>query len=248
MIVSVINLSGGKRSDAEVLCAIRAVNRQLAEDFEPYWGFGARLRLEGKTGRKKSAMDPADMRGDAVLYIRDRADVQQAEGYHDRYFRGIPYGFVFLQLADTLEEPWTATLSHEALELVGDPESNLLVQGPHPMAPSRRVFYWFEMCDPVQCEYYAIDGIDVSNFLLPLYFTASNEHGGRNDFLGTLTGGNTLRSFSANPGGYSGFFDPRIGKDVTHYAPDDARAKRRIAIKKKLGTGRGSLRRRRTLP
>jgi hypothetical protein len=247
MIVSVINISGGRKSDAEVLGAIRAVNRQISEDFQPYWGFGAQLRLEGKTGRLKGGMDQADMRGDAVLYIRDKADTSQAEGYHDKYFRGIPYGFVFLELADTLDEPWTATFSHEALELVGDPESNLLVQGPHPTKKHHRAFYWFEMCDPVQCEYYAIDGIDVSNFLLPLYFTSSDEHGGRNDFLGTQTRGRTLQSFGVNPGGYAGYFDPKIGKDVTHYGPDDVLAKRRLSIKGKLKTGRGNLRQRRAL-
>jgi hypothetical protein len=247
MIISVINISQGRKTDTEVLRAIRAVNRQLTEDFLPYWGFGAQLRLEGKTGTRKDGMDPADMRGDAVLYIRDKADVSQAEGYHDRYFHGIPYGFVFLELADTLEEPWTATLSHEALELVGDPESNLLVQGPHPIKKSHRVFYWFEMCDPVQCEYYAVDGVEVSNFVLPLYFTSSDEHGGRNDFLGTQTRGKTLRSFGVNPGGYAGYFDPKLGKDVTHYGADDALAQRRLAVKSKLKTGRGSLRRRRAV-
>jgi hypothetical protein len=247
MIVSVINLSEGRKTDLEVQCAIRAVNRQLVEDFEPYWGFGAQLRLEGKTGRRKGGVDPSDMRGDAVLYIRNEADTQQAEGYHDRYFRGIPYGFVFLELADTLEEPWTATFSHEALELVGDPESNLLVQGAHPTKAHQRVFYWFEMCDAVQCEYYEVDGVKVSNFLLPLYFTSSDEHGGRNDFLGTITAGKTLRSFSVNPGGYCGFFDPKLGKDVTHYAADDTRARHRLEIKQRLKTGRGNRRRRQTI-
>jgi hypothetical protein len=50
------------------------------------------------------------------------------------------------------------TLSHEALELVGDPEVNLLVKGPHPNRNERReVFHWFEMCD-VQAETCDIDG------------------------------------------------------------------------------------------
>ena len=46
MIISVINLSDGAASDAKLQSAIRAINRQIREDFEPYWGFGARLRLE----------------------------------------------------------------------------------------------------------------------------------------------------------------------------------------------------------
>jgi hypothetical protein len=64
------------------------------------------------------------------------------------------------------------------------------------------------MCDAVQDERYLIDGVEVSNFLLPLYFTASAERGGRNDFLGRRHNGKTLLSFGVNPGGYIGFYDP----------------------------------------
>ena len=247
MIVSVINLSNGKVSDAEMQAAIRAVNRQVAEDFAPYWGFGGTLRLEGRVSRGKSKVSQSDMRGDAVLYVHDGEDVDGADGYHDKNYRGIPYGFVFLGLSQALNEAWTVTLSHEALELIGDPEANLLVQGPHPTQPKRRVYHWFEMCDAVQAETYSIDHIKVSNFVLPLYFTASDERGGRNDYLGTVTKGKTLESFGVNPGGYIGFFDPKIRKDDTYFAKHDELAAKRLRIKRRLGTGRGSLRRRRTL-
>ncbi|MDH3600885.1 MAG: hypothetical protein OEU26_14760 [Candidatus Tectomicrobia bacterium] len=40
MIISVINHTNGQLSDEEVLLATRAVNRQIAEDFEPYWSMG----------------------------------------------------------------------------------------------------------------------------------------------------------------------------------------------------------------
>jgi hypothetical protein len=249
MIISVINMSSGAVSDAELQRAIRAVNRQIAEDFAPYWGFGSRLRLEGKTGRTKgrSAIDPADMRGDAILYLRNIIEVSDADGYHDRHFSGIPYGIVFLELSKKLEEDWTVTLSHEALELTGDPENNLLVQGPDPRKPGKQVFHWFEMCDAVQDETYEIDQVAVSNFVLPLYFTSSNERGGRNDFLGTIVkGAKTLRSFSVNPGGYIGFFDPARkaeDKDVTWSLEDDPKGKQRLAAKHALRTGRGQRRR-----
>jgi hypothetical protein len=246
MIISVSNLSNGVASDAKLQNAIRAVNRQIAEDFQPYWGFGAMLRLEGKSGRGRREVDPADMRGDAILYLRDTVKITDTDGYHDRHFSGIPFGIVFLEVSRALKEEWTVTLSHEALELVGDPENNLVVQGPHPTA-RRKVFHWFEMCDAVQDESYVLDGVRVSNFVLPLYFTSSNERGGRNDFLGTVTKGKTLRSFSVNAGGYIGFFDPRAGDggdDVT-WSLDDARAAKRLATKQKFGIGRGNRRRRR---
>jgi hypothetical protein len=243
MIISVINMSEGRIKDATLLAVIRVINRQLAEDFAPNWGFGAQLRLEGKTGRGKG-IDPADMRGDAILYVRNVVKVSDVEGYHDRHFLGIPYGVVFLELSKKLKEDWTVTLSHEALELTGDPENNLLVQGPHPSKPKVQVFHWYEMCDAVQDETYEIEHVKVSNFVLPLYFTSSDERGGRNDFLGTITKeGKTLRSFSVNPGGYIGFFDPALQDDDTFSRDDDARAKRRLAAKARLLTGRGQRRR-----
>ena len=246
MIVSVINLSNGRCSDAELHEAIRAVNRQVAQDFAPYWGFGGALRLEGRTSRRKGIFHQADMRGDAVLYVWDGVDTDGADGFHAANYGGIPFGIVYLGLSDKLEETWTVTLSHEALELIADPEVNLLVQGPHPER-RRLVYYWFEMCDAVQEETYEIDDIPVSNFVLPLYFTSSAEHGGRNDFLGTKTRGSSLRSFGVNPGGYNSYFDPKTGKDHDYCAKEDAIAQQRLRLKRRLRTGRGSLRRRRTL-
>jgi hypothetical protein len=245
MIISIINLSEGMVSDAQLQRVIRAVNRQIAEDFEPYWSFGAKLRLEGKRGKGRSTVELADMRGDAILYLRNKADVVDAEGYHDRHFSGIPYGFVFLALCKKLREPWSITLSHEALELIGDPENNLFVQGPHPSIASRKVFHWFEMCDAVQNEHYTIDDVQVSNFVLPLYFTSSSERGGRNDFLGSETRRGALKSFSTNPGGYIGFYDPTAKDDDTWSSPKDRRAAQRLSIKSKAGSGRGYRRGRR---
>jgi len=245
VIISVINVTAGAVDDASLQRAIRAVNRQIEGDFAPYWGFGAHLRLEGKAGMKKRGLDQADMRGDAVLYVHDVARIRDADGYHNANFSGIPYGFVFLEVSQKLKEDWTTTLSHEALELLADPEANLLVQGPHPKSPKRKVFHWFEMCDAVQDESYQIDGVSVSNFILPLYFTSSEERGGRNDFLGTTAGGRTLKSFSVNPGGYIGFFDPGAHDDVTF--PADKRAEERLQVKKVLKIGRGQMRERRVI-
>jgi len=85
------------------------------------------------------------------------------------------------------------TLSHEALELIADPEANILVMGRHPdpSQKNRSVFHWYEMCDAVQAQAYEIDDVEVSNFVLPLYFTESEEFIGRNDFLGKVENGRT---------------------------------------------------------
>lgn len=241
MIISVINFTHDTIKDEEVHAAIRAINRQIAEDFEPYWSFGATLRLEGRTTATPSKISLPDMRGDGILYLWDSADVEDALGYHEANHRGIPYGFVFTQLSEQLGEPWTVTLSHEALEMLGDPQANLLVQGPHPDHPDQVVFHWFEMCDAVQGEHYDIDGVKVSNFVLPLYFTEDNEAGARNDFLGRKFGGKTLGSFGVNPGGYVGFFNPASGEHETYARGSDRRAAKRLKTKSRWRSGRGAL-------
>jgi hypothetical protein len=237
MIISLINHTNGKVSDEEIHQAVRAVNRQIAEDFAPYWGFGAKLRLEGRSEKKPSEHSLADMRGDAVLYLWDHVD-EEVAGYHLNNDRGIPYGYVFLDLAAQLEEPWTATLSHETLELIGDPENNMFVAGPHPEDHRRKVFHWFEMCDAVQDEHYEIDNVRVSNFLLPLYFTSGNEQGSRNDFLGHSHNNKTLASFGVNPGGYIGFYDPHEKKGGEYCCENDERAARRLKVKQKASARR----------
>jgi len=236
MIITAVNHSKEIPDDA-LQFVVRAINRQIREDFEPYWSLGATLRLEGKSAKKPDKLALPDMRGDAVLYLWDDVDVENALGYHDANARGIPFGFVFTKLAKQLGENWTVTLSHEALELVADPLVNLLVAGPHP-EEDRMVFHWYEMSDAVQAETYKIDEIEVSNFVLPLYFTPDAEVGSRNDYLGRSHGGKTLTSFGINPGGYVGFFDPKLGKHVTFANSGDAKAKERLQLKKQQTAGR----------
>ena len=242
MIISIINHTDGQVSDDELQRVIRAVNRQIKEDFEPYWSLGATLRLEGRSETSPTKLSLPDLRGDAILYLWDKLDVDGALGYHDQNARGIPYGFVFTTLSAQLGEPWSVTLSHEALELIADPEVNLLVMGPHPADPNKTVFHWYEMSDAVQNETYQIDGVAVSNFVLPLYFTPNNEKGARNDFLGTVTNGKTLASFGVNPGGYVGFFDPELGEHATFSRSHDKTAKKRMEIKAQAVLARRAIR------
>ena len=242
MIISIINHTDGQVKDDELQRVIRAINRQIEEDFEPYWSLGATLRLEGRSETAPSKLSLPDLRGDAILYLWNKLDVDGALGYHDQNARGIPYGFVFTALSAQLGEPWSVTLSHEALELIADPEVNLLVMGPHPAHPDRTVFHWYEMSDAVQNETYQIDGVAVSNFVLPLYFTPNNEKGARNDFLGTISSGKTLTSFGVNPGGYVGFYDPELGEHDTFSRSGDHAAKKRMKIKAQAALARRAIR------
>lgn len=241
MLISVVNHTKDLK-DEDIHFAVRAINRQIAEDFSPYWHMSATLRLEGRAGKAPDPKTLAELRGDAVLYVWDGEDGDDALGYHEQTRLGIPYGFVFTKLAKELDESWTATLSHEALELLADPDANLLVQGPHPNDKSKVVFHWFEMCDAVQDEGYEVDGIQLSNFVLPLYFTSTQETGSRNDYLGRLHGGKALRSFGINPGGYIGFFDPAKQDHETVSLDGDKKAALRLAKKAAFKRGRRGMR------
>ena len=248
MIISIVNRSKSIL-DEYLQVVIRAINRQINEDFLPYWSFGAILRLEGAIGEKPDKNSLLDLRGDGVIYLWDETDMADALGYHESNALGIPYGFVFTELSKKLKEPWSVTLSHEALEMLGDSQGNLLIQGVHPTQPAVEVFHWFEMCDAVQAQTYKIDNIEVSNFVLPLYFTLEEQQGGRNDFLNRKDAeGKTLQSFGVAPGGYIGFYDPRKRAHDTYDAPDDKLAAERLAIKRGAAYGRGYFRMRSEAP
>ena len=238
MIISLINHSE-VITDEQVQQVIRAINRQLKEDFEPYWSFSATLRLEGPIGQRPSLSKFSDMRGDAVLYLVDGVNSLGATGWHLANYGDIPYGIVFLGLCAKIKEAWSITLSHEALELVGDPMCNLLVQGNDPLDRRRRVFHLFEMCDAVQAESYSIEGVALSNFVLPSYFSLGEQPGRRNDFLGRSYKGKTLESFGMNPGGYLNILDPKAGNWEQPVYGDDKEAQRRKKLKSQVKAGRG---------
>ncbi|MFN0099647.1 MAG: hypothetical protein ACKVS7_13300 [Gemmatimonadaceae bacterium] len=200
MIISIVNQSTVK-SDDEVQQAIRVVNRQIAEDVAPYWGLTATLRLDG-TGRGGAIRD---VRGDALLRLRD-----EVQSDHDVGTAGVPEGVVFTQLEQLVKKSvpwltWTVALSHEAIELLLDPWVNTLVRGPHPES-KRSVFYYREVCDPVQSEIYTLDGLPVSNFVLPAYYGPGTKKNSDTNFLGT-----PMRPFGFLKQGNVGFWDPQKG-------------------------------------
>ncbi len=202
--ISVVNFSD--LADNEVQAAIRAVNRQIQEDFAPIWGAVWDLRLHG------SSFDPNDInslveefiQGEAVLYLVDEPHLPGAAGYHAINGREMPYGFVFI----TDPNDWTVTLSHEALELIIDPTVNVLVPGPDPRpgGQNNTVLHAYEVCDAVERTSYLIDDIRVSNFITQQWFFPDDAPGTRNDFLGV-----GVPSFDATPNSHLAFLDLNQG-------------------------------------
>lgn len=208
--ISIINFSTNV-TEQEAQDAIRAINRQVNEDYLPVWGHGRILRLHAPT------FDPADpdtlaedpVRGESVIYLVNEASLPGALGFHALNSLEIPFGFVFTEFGPD----WTVTLSHEVLELITDPTANILVPGPDPRDPdnpNKVVLHAYESCDAVERTAYEIDEIRVSNFVTPNFFFPGDAPGTRNDFLGV-----GVTSFGATPGSHLAFFDLEANQWVT---------------------------------
>ena len=214
---------------------VRAVRRQVAEDFAPIWNTTAVLR--GVTHK----LGPAKIDGihDAFIYLGDSSQdpdggVANAYGYHAANYDSIPFGFVYLDVCEKYGEDWSSTLSHEVLELLADPGAMLTVSGPNPkkQAP-HTVQYDLEVCDPTQGDGYTVDDVRVSNFVTPAYFGKS---GGvpETNFLKLQ-----LKPFGVRPGGY---FQYEVGTAV-HQIDGEKVTASRVEARKLLALYRRNARR-----
>lgn len=134
-----------------------AINKQVGSDVVPWWSDWGINATTLRIGNTPNAFKPN-------IVIFDDADQAGALGYHDESPHGVPYGRVFVR--DSLDngvEP-SSVLSHEALEMMGDYQVNRWCQ-----APDGR-FFALELCDPVESTTYKVNGIEVSDFVLPAYF------------------------------------------------------------------------------
>ncbi len=237
MRILIANLSP-EVNDGELAKAVGAVQRQVHEDFAPLWATDATVRVTAAPSDARPNPEIND--SDAVLYVAnstaDPNGVQNAVGYHTRNHAGVPYGFVFVDIAAQVGEPWSITLSHEVLEAIADPEVNLLVVGPHPQNPNGQVLRPYEVADPVQGDSYSIDGVTVSDFVTPLYFTALADNvDTQTDYLST-----GVARFGVRPRGYYTYYDLATGKDETVFGE---RAQERVMMKEKAFARLGVLRR-----
>lgn len=188
-LVSVVNQSR-RVSDEDVAAMTSAVMRQLVRDVAPFYGLVPAMEFVPRGG--------APLEFAALAYIIDEPDIDGALGYHDEDEDGRPYIKVFVD--PTLDhggavltgaDAVSVTLSHEVLELVGDSPANKWVDGPDGRD------YAYELCDAVEGDVYDVDGVSVSNFVLPAFFDPRAEEGSRMDHLFKLT-----RPFTMTPGGY----------------------------------------------
>jgi len=198
--IAVINASTVV-NDLDVKKMVDAIQVQIDRDWTPAWGIPAKLTVVPH-GQKP----PSGMWWQTIF---DTADQAGALGYHDLTSAGLPIGKVFAKTTLEAGDRVSVTLSHEVLEMLGDPDINLMVQkGPRG--------YAYEVCDAVEDDSlgYDINGVRVSDFVYPQYFeTFWHKGAAKFDHLGHLSGPVP----SLTHGGYMSYLDFTSGqwKQVT---------------------------------
>jgi hypothetical protein len=140
--------------------AIRAIQKQVDEHFFPLWGWRAKLLFQPKRPPK-----------DAMHITIKNREKGALDGYHFIEDTGLPETYVFVLGKDGKPVDFYPTLSHEVLEMIVDPGVNLFADGYFAYRGHRvRGFVAYEVCDPVQECFYEIDGIKVSDFVVPEWF------------------------------------------------------------------------------
>lgn len=175
-----------KVSRSELDRVAAALQKQVTRDFSPIWNISA-------TVSPFASLKEVPV-GYWRMIVREK-DFGPVFGFHhDAY--GRPWALVCYHTT------WSLTASHECLEMLADPSGNRLVAGPSKRG-SGTVEYLVEVCDACQLAAYYIDGILVSDFLTPEYFSPSVVSGGRYTYLGSIR-----HPWDVSPGGYLSWVDP----------------------------------------
>jgi len=157
--VAVINESTAV-TDADMPAVVAALQKQVSSEFAAAWGIDAALHWIPKEIQPNQAF--------WQLVILDDSDQADALGYHETTAAGLPLGKVFARTTIQSGGSWTVTASHELLEMLADPEINLTVFVQDGETTGK--LYMYEVCDAVEEVIYDIDGVPVSDFVLPSYF------------------------------------------------------------------------------
>lgn len=161
--VAILNKSTAV-TDSEVQAIIPALQKQVSRDLAPAWNVDANIFLVAA-----GINAPA---GSYRIFIKDTTDIAEDTGYHNADYGG-PYAQVFVLTARAAGQNWTIVLSHELLEMLVNPYTNLAGFVPSDDTALTGIYYDLEICDPVYPDdnAYQIDGVSVSDFVLPQWFT-----------------------------------------------------------------------------
>ena len=191
MLIAILNQSNGAVADADVAKMTAAIATQIQVDVAPAWDRApATVTFYNNAGAV-----PAGAYGVAIVpTIQDQP--QGVLGYHTERWGVAAAQPIFANGAQALTGDWSvsSTLSHEVLEMFIDPACNLWA------ANGQGSAYSLEVCDPVEAPTDTVNGVSVSNFVLPSWFDPLSPAGARFDKLGQVTA-----PFTIAAGGYANY-------------------------------------------
>jgi hypothetical protein len=172
-------------TDADVQRWTAACARQIREHVAPTYDLPPRrVQFLSRTSHAP--------RGAWVLVVLDDADQAGALGYHSETRDGRVFGRVFAGPCLQYGVPVSTTLSHEVVETFVDPDVDQWRD------TGRGYEVAYEACDPVEGDSYPIDGVAVSDFVTPGWYSLYPPTGR----LHWLDNGKVTQPFGLAPGGY----------------------------------------------
>lgn len=192
--IAVLN-SSTIATDAQVQAMIPALQMQWNRDLVPAWGVNECVLSFVPKGVRPAA-------GSWWLVFLDDADQAGALAYHDVTSDGMPISKVFARTARDDGASLSVCASHELCEMAVDPDCARIAQA------VTGTLYALETADPVESDEfgYSINGVLVSDFVLPRWFGLSTGAKGVYDFCKRVK-----RPYQILSGGYAQSFDPEYG-------------------------------------
>lgn len=194
-----VDFGGTSVSQDDMTACAAALTRQFHEmvSLAPPLGWGIDAECRAAAG-------PTDVQPhEWVIGLLAHADQPGALGYHDKTPSGQPFAKVFPLLDAQDGAAWQQTVSHEAIEAACDPETNVIMQAPD------GTLWAAEQCDACEQGVVTIDGVPLSDYLLPPWYGAGAGPSNKLD---------TLRPGEVGPGGYAQKYDPVTGWTQVQHA------------------------------
>lgn len=179
--VAVVPLDPSEDVQLDMLLRIAAaIQVQVQRDLGPKWD------LQAAVSAFQSLRDVPQGTWPVAVTNREGLPV---DGFHF-VMNGLPFGVV------GNSEKLSVVLSHEISEMLVDPSGSRTIAGPS-LAGDDTVQYFVEVCDVCEYETYAIDGIEVSDFVLPGYYDMNRSRPHGYSFTGSVS-----EPRQVLPGGY----------------------------------------------
>lgn len=159
--VDVLNFSNESDSDVAKWC--NACQIQADKDISKWWGYTVKINVLPKGSTPIS--------GHAYMGFFNDSDQAGVLGWHDDGPNHEPLIKIFTKESRRFNMNPSGTVSHEIAESISDPNASTTVKGFD--EKGRACLYFYENADPVENDYYQINGVDVSDFVTPAWFVSN---------------------------------------------------------------------------